>query len=55
MILLSADVVLADGKIIKANADENPDLFSPLRGGGGNFSIVSIDFSVQFASDRHAL
>ena len=33
--LLSTDVVLADGKFVKANADENPDLFWALRGGGG--------------------
>ena len=32
--LLSADVVLADGKFVKANADENPDLFWAIRGGG---------------------
>ncbi len=39
--LLSADVVLASGKFVKANADENPDLFWALRGGGGNFGIVT--------------
>ena len=39
--LLSADVVLANGKFVKANADENPDLFWALRGGGGNFGGVS--------------
>ena len=39
--LLSADVVLANGKFVKANADENPDLFWALRGGGGNFGIVT--------------
>src|ERR1700720_1636866 len=32
--LLSADVVLADGKFVKANADENSDLFWAIRGGG---------------------
>ena len=39
--LLSADVVLANGKFVKANADENSDLFWALRGGGGNFGVVT--------------
>src|SRR6266705_231029 len=39
--LLSADAVLANGKFVKANADENSDLFWALRGGGGNFGVVT--------------
>ena len=39
--LLSADVVTADGKFLHANADENADLFWALRGGGGNFGVVT--------------
>jgi len=39
--LLSADMVLADGSIVTASADENKDLFWAIRGGGGNFGIVT--------------
>ncbi len=39
--LLSADVVLADGKFVHANDGENSDLFWAIRGGGGNFGIVT--------------
>jgi FAD binding domain/Berberine and berberine like len=39
--LLSVDIVTADGQVLTANAEENPDLFWGVRGGGGNFGIVT--------------
>ncbi|WP_329607997.1 LLM class flavin-dependent oxidoreductase [Microbacterium sp. KUDC0406] len=46
--LLAADVVLADGSIVRASADEHPDLFWALRGAGANMGVAT---SFEFEAD----
>lgn len=46
--LIGADLVLADGSFVHASADENADLFWAIRGGGGNFGVVtSFEFQLH--------
>jgi len=52
--LLSVDIVTADGKLLKASANENPDLFWGVRGGGGNFGVVT-SFEFQLHPVSHLL
>lgn len=46
--LVAADVLLADGRVVRASADENPDLFWAIRGAGANMGVV-----VAFEFDAH--
>jgi FAD/FMN-containing dehydrogenase len=47
--LRSADLVTAEGQIVRASEEENPDLFWAVRGGGGNFGVVT-----EFEFELHA-
>jgi FAD/FMN-containing dehydrogenase len=46
--LRAADMVMADGRVVRASAEENPDLFWAIRGGGGNFGIAaSLEYTLH--------
>ena len=50
--VVSADVVLADGRHVRASAEENADLFWGIRGGGSNFGVVvSFDYRLHEVGD----
>ena len=53
--LLSAEVVTAEGRVLRASEQENADLFWALRGGGGNFGVVtSLEFQLHPVADIYA-
>jgi FAD/FMN-containing dehydrogenase len=54
--MLAAEVVTADGRILRASADDHPDLFWAIRGGGGNFGVVTrFEFALHELSELMVL
>ncbi|NUR98649.1 MAG: FAD-binding oxidoreductase, partial [Kribbellaceae bacterium] len=52
--LVAVDVVTAAGDVVRASADENPNLFWAVRGGGGNFGVVTaFEFAAHPTTDIH--
>ncbi|WP_238008921.1 FAD-binding oxidoreductase [Dactylosporangium sp. AC04546] len=52
--VVAAEVVTADGEVVRAGADEHPELFWAIRGGGGNFGIVTaFEFAAHRTTDVH--
>ncbi|WP_369371771.1 FAD-binding oxidoreductase [Promicromonospora sp. Populi] len=50
--LVAAEVVIADGEVVTASAEQNPDLFWAIRGGGGNFGVVTaFEFAAHPTTD----
>jgi FAD/FMN-containing dehydrogenase len=50
--LVAAEIVTANGRVVTASADENPDLFFAIRGGGGNFGVATrLDFRAHPVRD----
>jgi FAD/FMN-containing dehydrogenase len=53
--LLAVEMVIADGRVLRASSDEHPDLFWAVRGGGGNFGIVtSFEFRLHSVGTMQA-
>ncbi len=53
--LISAEIVTANGEVLTASAEENPDLFWAIRGGGGNFVVVTrFEYRLQEVGELYA-